>query len=46
MLDRLYNVFTSLRLTVALPYKNGHLLGGPTIHLFIDLKSLGSFATF
>ena len=35
-----------LRLTVALPYKNGHLLGGPTIHLFIDLKSLGSFATF
>ncbi|MCA1828366.1 MAG: hypothetical protein LC689_15695 [Myxococcales bacterium] len=35
-----------LRLTVALPYKDGHLLGGPSIHLFIDLKSLGSFATF
>jgi hypothetical protein len=35
-----------LRLVASLPYKNGHILGGPTIHLFIDLKSLGSFATF
>lgn len=35
-----------LRLTVAVPFRDTHLLKGPTIHLTIDLKSLGSFATF
>jgi hypothetical protein len=33
-----------LKLVVQLPFRDTHLLGGPSIHLTLDLKSLGSFA--
>jgi LPS-assembly protein len=36
----------ALSLGVALPFRNGALLSGPVIHFVLDLKSLGSFATF
>jgi len=35
-----------LRLTVSAPFHDGHLLRTPDFSLLIDLKSLGSFATF
>jgi hypothetical protein len=35
-----------LQFSARLPFHDGHLLGTPEFHLSIDLKSLGSFATF
>jgi LPS-assembly protein len=35
-----------LVLSVAIPLRQGRLFNGPVIHLVLDLKSLGSFATF
>ncbi|HTO97053.1 MAG TPA: hypothetical protein VMK66_08445 [Myxococcales bacterium] len=35
-----------LQFSARLPFHDSHLLGAPEFHLAIDLKSLGSFATF
>jgi LPS-assembly protein len=35
-----------LQFLARLPFRDGHLLGAPEFHLVINLKSLGSFATF
>ena len=35
-----------LLFSARLPFHDSHLLGAPEFHLAIDLKSLGSFATF
>jgi hypothetical protein len=35
-----------LQFSARLPFHDSHLLGTPEFHLSIDLKSLGSFATF
>jgi LPS-assembly protein len=35
-----------VQLSVALPFRDGHVLRAPTIRFVLDLKALGSFATF
>jgi hypothetical protein len=36
----------AVSLSVEAPIRDGKLLNGPVIHFVLDLKSLGSFATF